>query len=384
MAMNEFPPVSLELGPIRPPSEAFSLLVRVTRNCPWNRCKFCRLYKGQKFELRPVEEVKEDIRQVRLIQDNIREGAAKMGGEDSLRRMAAWIYQSPPNDTYRNVALWLYAGAKHAFLQDANTLITPTPDLVEILRFLKETLPGIERVTSYARAHTASRKSPEELQALKDAGLSRIHIGLETGYDPLLRFMDKGVTAAQQIIAGQKIMAAGISLCEYVLLGLGGKRWWQEHAIETARVLNEINPDFIRMRTLMISAAIPLSEDVAQGTFTRLTDQEIVEEEKLFLENLNCSSYIISDHINNLLQDVEGKLPEDTEKMLAVIARFQSLPAEERFHFQMGRRLGIYTTLDELGDPNKRAAVDRVIARIREFDGTVDEETVYAMMSQFI
>ena len=123
---------SFELGPIRPPSEAFSLLIRVTRNCPWNRCKFCPIYKGEKFLLRTVEEIKQDIRTVRVIQDRIKELARKSGLGDSLREVAAIVCNNPPNDAYRNVALWLYAGGQSAFLQDANTLIMKTGELVEV------------------------------------------------------------------------------------------------------------------------------------------------------------------------------------------------------------------------------------------------------------
>ena len=160
------------------------------------------------------------------------------------------VFNNPPNQSSFNVALWLYNGGESAFLQDANTLIMRQSELVEVIRFLKKTLPSIVRVTSYTRSKTASKKKLEELIELKDAGLSRLHIGLESGYDPLLQYMDKGTTAAEHIAGGRKVVESGISLCEYVILGLGGKAMWREHAAETARVLNEIDPDFIRFRTL--------------------------------------------------------------------------------------------------------------------------------------
>jgi biotin synthase-like enzyme len=374
---------SLELGPIRPPSEASSLLLRVTRNCSWNRCKFCHIYKGKRFELRPVADIKQDILTVKAIQDKLKEAALKAGYGGDVGAAASAILNNPLSETHFNVALWLYHGGTSAFLQDANTLIMPTPDLVEVIKFLKETLPTITRITSYGRSKTAAKKKLEELKALHEAGLDRLHIGLESGYDPLLAYMDKGVTAADHIAGGKNVVASGISLSEYVLLGMGGKKMWREHATETARVLNEINADFIRVRTLTIKEGMPLYDEVKSGQFIRASDEEIVAEEKLLIENLNCRSTFVSDHITNLLQEIEGRLPDDKEKMLAVIDRFQSLSAEERQNFRLGRRIGIYAALDDLNDPGKHGLVEQAVAKVAK-DGKVDEELIYSLMERFI
>ena len=382
--MTEQMTESFELGPIRPPSEAFSLLIRVTRNCPWNRCKFCKTYKGEKFELRSVAAIKQDIRTVKVIRDKIEALARESGHGDRVRETAAAIINSLPNDAYRIVALWLYGGGKSAFLQDANTLIMKTDDLVAIIKFLKETLPSIERITSYGRSKTAAKKSLAEMEALHLAGLSRLHLGLESGYDPLLQYVDKGVTAADHIAGGKKVVASGISLSEYVILGLGGRKWWREHAVATARVLNEINPDFIRVRTLSVNPWMPLYAEVQNSAFLRETDEEIIEEEKLFIEHLDCSSYFVSDHITNLLQEVEGKLPEAKGKMLSLIHRFQSLPPEERLNFQIGRRTGLYTSLDDLSDTRRHEAAAQTIARLREDGNEGYENIIYALMERFI
>jgi len=384
MAVNEVAADFLELGPIRPPSEAYSLLIRVTRNCPWNRCKFCSLYKGQKFELRSVEEIKREITAARAIRDEIKELAWKSGYGDRVGEVAAMVFNNPPSDAYRNVALWLYAGGENVFLQDANTLIMNTGELVEIIEFLKETFPGIERITSYARAKTAAKKSLEELTALREAGLSRLHIGLESGYDPLLNYMDKGVTAAEHVAGGKKVMASGISLSEYVILGLGGRKMWREHAVQSAKVLNEINPDFIRVRTLSVNKRMPLYEEVASGSFIRSTDEEILEEEKLLIENLECSSNLVSDHITNLLQEIEGKLPQDKGKMLAVISRFQALEPAAKSNFIIGRRSGIYGCLDDLNDAQRHERVEQLVHRIGADDDGVKQEAVYRLMERFI
>jgi hypothetical protein len=374
---------SLELGPIRPPSEASSLLLRVTRNCSWNRCKFCHIYKGKRFELRPVEDIKQEILTVKAIQDKLKEAALKAGYGGQMEAAAAAILNNPLSESHFNVALWLYHGGTSVFLQDANTLIMPTKDLVEVIKFLKATLPSITRITSYGRSKTAAKKKLSELKALHEVGLDRLHIGLESGYDPLLEYMDKGVTAADHIAGGKKIVASGISLSEYVLLGMGGKKMWREHATETARVLNEINADFIRVRTLTIKEGMPLYDEVKSGKFIRATDEEIVAEEKLLIENLNCHSYFVSDHITNLLQEIEGQLPEDKGRMLAVIDSFQALSEGERQNFRLGRRIGIYAALDDLSDPAKHGLVEQALAKVAK-DGKVDEEITYSLMERFI
>ncbi|MBN1176998.1 MAG: radical SAM protein [Dehalococcoidales bacterium] len=380
MAVTGAPTESYELGPIRPPSEAYSLLIRVTRNCPWNRCKFCPIYKGSKFQLRTVDEVKQDIDVAKAIHDDIIELARKSGGGD-IRRTAAMVSNGAATDAARNVALWMYAGGKHAFLQDANTLIMKTPGLVEVIKYLKQTFPDIDRITSYARSKTASQRTVEELVELRKAGLSRIHMGVESGYDPVLEFMDKGVTAADHVKGGKNVVASGISLCSYVMPGAGGKKMWREHALETAKVLNEINPDFIRLRTLTIQPRMLLHEDVVSGDFIRLNDEEIVGEIRLLIENLDCSAEIVSDHMMNLLPEVEGKLPQDKDKILSIIARFQSLPPRERDNYKLGRRLGIYDKLDNLDDTYRRGEVEKVMTRIGK--DTLDD-VLYNLMERYV
>jgi biotin synthase-like enzyme len=376
---------SFEVGPYRPPSEAYSLLLRVTRNCPWNRCKFCSMYKGKKFEYRAVEEIKKDIEAVRMIQDKIKEISWKSGvGTEGLKEVAGKMLNSSSDGAFRHVALWLYAGGETVFLQDSNSIIMRNNELVEVISFLKETLPSINRITSYGRSDTAAKKKPEELAGLYQAGLSRVHIGLETGYDRLLGYMDKGVTAAKHIAGGRKVVESGISLCEYVVLGLGGREMWREHAIQTARVLNEINPDFIRVRTLTVKDGMLLHGEVENGSFIRSTDEQIIEEEKLLIEHLDCSSNYVSDHITNLLQQIEGRLPDDKEKMLDMIDNFQALSLEERVNFRVGRRVGIYTQLDDLCDGYKHEAVEQFIHKLSQGSNHLDEKTIYTLMERFI
>ncbi|MBU0735428.1 MAG: radical SAM protein [Proteobacteria bacterium] len=348
MKQKEF---RFEQGPIRPPSEARSLLIRVTRNCPWNQCEFCPVYKKRKFSLRTVEEIKKDIQTIRDIVDDIKAFSWRLGcsGTVTDEVISPVFGSSNYSDTYRSVVAWLYYGTGACFLQDADNMIMKTQDLIEVLGFLRENLPQITRVTTYSRSRTIVRKSVASLKQIREAGLNRIHIGLETAYDPLLKLMKKGVKGFQHIEAGQKVIEAGMELSEYVMPGLGGQEMWQEHAVETARALNQINPHFIRLRSLRVPERVPLYQKLKDGTFTMQTDDMLADEIKLFIETLDgITSTVTSDHIMNLLEEVSGKLPQDKEKMLDVIQRYQELPDLERIIYRIGRRGGSYMSTDDL------------------------------------
>ena len=165
-----------EMGPIRPPSEANSILLRVTRNCPWNKCEFCGVYKGEKFSLRSVDEVKRDI--------------------DAMKAVGVT--------------------SSSAFLQDANSIIMKPEQLAEILVYFREKFPEVERITTYARADTLSRITPENMKMLREAGLDRVHSGYETGSDQILQMIHKGTTRDQQVRGGLKVKEAGKCIIEKV------------------------------------------------------------------------------------------------------------------------------------------------------------------------
>ncbi len=361
---------AFEQGPIRPPSEARSLLIRVTRNCPWNKCEFCNIYKGKTFSKRSVQEVKADIEAARALYDEIQALSWRMGLAGRVDDQLVQLLWSDPRrygDSHRSMAAWMYFGARNVFLQDANSLILETEDLVEILKFLKSTFPSIDRITSYARSSTLRRKSLEELKALKEAGLSRIHAGMESGYDPLLKFMQKGVTAQGHVEAGKKVVEAGISLSEYMLLGLGGRRWWKEHAIESARVINQINPHFIRIRTLTVRPGMPLNQKILSGDFQLQSEEEIVREERLFIETLEgITSQVASDHILNLLEEVEGKLPQDKDRMLEVIDEYLNLSERDKLVYNLGRRGHAYRSVKDLSDLGLKRRVEAALDRFME------------------
>lgn len=303
--------IGYELPPFRPPTEAYSLLIRATRNCSWNRCEFCNMYKGLKLELRPVEEVKEDIRTAKMLADEVGEWAARIGYGDRVGLVAR-----------ANGILWLDEGVvKNIFIGDSNSVIMRAGDLAEIVGFLRHTFPTVERVTSYARAKTLAKKSPQELRMLREAGLSRLHVGLETGDDELLTYVKKGATAEDMIVGGRKAIEAGFELSEYVMPGLGGRERWEQHARETARVLNQIEPHFIRLRTLMLAPGMPLYEKNQQGEFSLQSLEGLLIEVKTLIEELKVKSQMVaSDFSSNFyLMGVDGRLPQDKQSMLRSI-----------------------------------------------------------------
>lgn len=368
---------TLEQGPIRPPNEARSLLLRVTRNCPWNQCLFCPVYKRSKFSLRTVEEIKEDIQTAKDTADEIKALSWKSGfkGDVNDQVISAIFNSSNYSNAYRSIAIWLYYGTGACFLQDADNLVMKSQDLVEVLNFLREKFPQITRVTTYSRSRTIVRKSVESLKAIRKAGLDRVHVGLETGYDPLLKLMKKGVTGAQHVEAGRKVLEAGMELSEYVMPGLGGQGLWKEHAVATGKVLNQINPHFIRLRSLRVPDRVPLSEKLKNGEFEMQTDDMLAEEVRLFIETLDgITSMVTSDHIMNLLEEVTGKLPEDKEAMLDVIKKYQELPDAERLIYRVGRRGGAYRSTDDLkGDP---VAYEKIKNLVRDLEAKGGEEEI--------
>lgn len=349
--------LSFEQGPIRPPSEAGSLLIRATRNCPWNRCAFCGTYKGQKFSRRSLEEIKSDIDAAKAASDRIAEISWKAGDGGRLtRRVLTQVFRDPTlPDAFRSVALWLGSGGNTVFLQDANTLILSTDTLVEVLNHIRKTFPQVDRVTSYARAVTLKSKSVEEFVRLREAGLNRLHVGMESGSDRVLKLIRKGATSEQLITGGKRVVEAGISLSLYVIPGIGGTELSMEHALETARVINAINPHFVRFRSLYVRRSSPLNQMVQSGEFHPPSEDEMVMEIRTIIENLDgISSNIVSDHILNLLEEVEGTLPGDKQRILDLIDSYLNMPERERLLFQLGRRGGALRSLEEVWQPQVR------------------------------
>lgn len=328
---------SFETGVYRPPSEggSYSLLLRVTRNCPWNHCTFCGMYKEEKFQLRSPEEVKGDIDAVAALWCDLENVSREKGLGSAVDRDAvSALIEKEPGLAYSPglvmVLDWIHSGAKTAFLQDANSLVMRTGELVDILRHLRKTFPSLTRVTSYARSRTLARKSPEDLAAIHEAGLDRLHVGLETGDDELLKKIKKGSSAQDHIVGGRRAMEAGFQLSEYWMPGLGGKEMWEDHAAHTADVLNEISPHYIRSRPFFPHPGTPLFDACRRGEFTALSPLEQLLELKLMMSRLEADSRVCFDHAGNywrglnhgllFSQSYEGyKFPEEKSRVLALI-----------------------------------------------------------------
>ncbi len=367
-----------EQGPIRPPSEARSLLIRVTRNCQWNRCRFCPVYKGTQFSRRPLAHVLADIEAVADAISAIDPRAVGLGPSVVSFGPSGPTLAEPPiprlvrRDPGAEVAAWNWYqnGMRSVFLQDANPLSVPPKEMLAILGLLRERFPTIERITTYARSKTLARISLEDLKEMRARGLDRVHIGFESGSDEVLQRMDKGVTKAVQIEAGRRVKAAGMELSAYYMPGLGGRELWRENALETADLMNQVNPDFIRLRTLAVPDRAPLYEDMLEGRFVKASDVETAHEILLFLEHLEgITSMVVSDHVLNLFEDLNGRLPEDKERMMVELRAFLVLDPEEQVLYRVGRRCLLFAGLSDLGDRLRRDRAERLV---KEFGATPD------------
>jgi len=379
--------INFETGPIRPPSEAESILLRITRNCHWNKCAFCPVYKHERFSIRKVDEIKRDIDAMAAIADRIRR---RMNAPCDARPDRAAIIDALKSldrdgelhgECARQVALWMCHGLQSLFLQDADALVLRTERLVEILNYARAAFPTITRITTYARAETVSRKSPDELKALRAAGLNRIHVGMESGSNAVLSLVEKGVTQEELIRSGRHVMAAGIELSEYLMPGLGGQELSGEHAVESAAVLNAVNPTFIRIRSTVPMPGTPLHRMMTEGRWLPLTEEEKVVELRACLERLDgITSTVQSDHIMNLLEDVAGTLPGDKQRMLETIDRFLNMNPSDREAFIVGRRLGRYRLVSDYAPSPD---VEMIRADLIDRFGTIDRG-ILAILPNFI
>lgn len=263
----------------RPPSEAYSLIVQGTIGCSHNRCTFCSMYKDDKFRIRSVEEIIEDLNEGRKM--------------------------------WRKV--------KRIFIADGDALIIKTEDLKRILKEVKILFPECERVGVYGSPKSILSKSDEELKELKELGLGIVYLGVESGSSVILKRIKKGVTPDEMICAGQKIMNSGIKLSTTLISGLGGKELWKEHALESAKVINEINPDYLALLTLLIRQGTEMYDDVKSGEFELLTPEEILIETREFIKELDVENCIFrSNHASNYV-GLAGTLNGDKEYLLAQI-----------------------------------------------------------------
>ena len=270
-------------GPIyRPPSEADSLLVQATVGCPHNLCTFCMVYKdGVKFRVRPVSAIKADLDE------------------------AAVTYGS------RVRTLFFPAG---------NTIAMPVAALAAICRHSYTLFPRLERITVYGSSQYIRRKGADQLQTLAQAGLGRIHVGVESGDDVILTRIRKGATAQDHIRAGQIARAAGLEINAYVMVGIGGQERSEIHARETARVISDLQPAVVRLRTFVPKVNTPLLAEVQAGRFQMLSPHQALRETLTLLTQITTPTQVTSDHYTNYL-DINGRLPDDRDAMLEALRR---------------------------------------------------------------
>ncbi|KYK21494.1 hypothetical protein AYK25_03355 [Thermoplasmatales archaeon SM1-50] len=278
--------INYDFPPYRPPNEASSALIRVSHGCPWNRCLFCTMYKTVKFQPRSLEEIKKDI----------------------------------------DTAVHIFPEARSVFIADSDSLVMK--DSEKIICYIKSRFPHAERITSYARAKTLMRLGAERLGKFHEAGLTRVHVGLESGDATTLSFLKKGATPQEMIAGGKAARQAGLELSIYVLIGAGGKDRLTEHAIGSAFVCNGINPDFIRLRTLIVQHGSLLEEKMKAGQYRPTSPLQKLTEVKLFLEHLDVQDCeLVSDHHSNTIWvdntivygGVNGILPAEKNHMLEVL-----------------------------------------------------------------
>ncbi|SMC75326.1 Radical SAM superfamily protein [Desulfocicer vacuolatum DSM 3385] len=326
-----------ETGVYRPPSEggSASLLLRFTRNCPWNHCAFCSMYKGEKFQLRSLDELKGDMDAMAALADDLRKISMDLGQGGEITRDAAMglMDKVPELNRHNGFAMffhWLCAGGRTAFIQDGNSIIMKPENLMAALKYLRNRFPSIERVTTYARSRTLAQRSLEDLTAIRRAGLDRLHLGLETGDDELLAKIKKGVTAQGHIDGGKKAMAAGFQVSEYWMPGLGGRELTTGHALNTARVLSAINPDYIRSRPFRAIPGTAMHTWIKKGQMHILTPHEQLRELKEMITALDVTSRVCFDHAGNNWLNASGRLllshgyegyqfPDEKAKLLGLI-----------------------------------------------------------------
>ncbi|MBW9170481.1 radical SAM protein [Clostridium estertheticum] len=263
----------------RPPSEAYSLIVQVTIGCSHNGCTFCGMYKDKKFRVRELKDIISDLEQAKLD----------------------------------------YGVVKRIFLADGDALVLKTSELKIILLKIKELFPGCERVGVYATPNDILAKSVEDLSLLKALGIGILYLGVESGSNEILKSINKGVTAQSLIRAGRKVKESGIKLSTTLISGIGGREKISENAIESAKLISVINPDYVGFLTLMLESGTPIYKDIQNDVFHVLTPEEVVQELREFLENVEVTNCIFrSNHASNYVS-LSGTLPVDKDKLLSDI-----------------------------------------------------------------
>jgi len=355
----------------------------VTRNCAWNRCTFCPVYKGTRFSLRDTADILADIEAMAQAADVLRE----FGIAEAMR--AGLV----PDEAFQ-VGLFLRDGARTVFLQDADPCALKPPRLAEVIERVRTRFPTVERVTTYGRAATLARRTREDLELLARAGLTRVHVGMESGADEVLAAVRKGCTAEELIVAGQRVLAAGLELCYYLMPGLGGRdpRLAEAHVRGSARVVRSVaacaateRPFTLRLRTAAVVPGSPLADQAREGTFALPDDVEVAREIRLFLELLGEARLrIVSDHALNLLPEIEGILPDERQRLIGYLDEFLAMEPIERARFALGRRLGIFYSLASRHDARRQAALEEALPSDRQLSEREMLDTASILRARFL
>lgn len=277
----------------RPPSEAKSLIIQITIGCSHNRCTFCSMYKEKKFRIRDIEEIRNDLNECRK----------------------------------------RYTSVGRIFLADGNGLSVSNADLELILKEINDIFPECKRVGIYGAPKDILRKTDKEISKLKELGLGIIYLGIESGSDKVLSQVKKGVTAKEMIEAGKKVVKSGIILSTMIISGLGGKALFKEHAIESAKVVSAINPNFVALLTLLVEPNTEIYDDINSGKIKLLTAKEVLDETEIFIKNIDVDKCVFrSNHASNYIS-LGGELPKDKELLLDLIkeAKNEEYDLKEEF-----------------------------------------------------
>ena len=386
---------SFRVGPIRPPSEAKSLLLQVTNGCTWNKCAFCDIYRHTKFKAYSADSVKEDIDRIAQIAGEVEAYRRAGGGMEPMRE--GWdidglnfrlgtIEGEEERQCFYMVANWLISGGETVFLQDGNTTALASGRLSDVLIYLKQTFPQVRRITSYGRAADLARHDADCFAELKAAGLDRIHSGFESGSDKVLELIHKGCTAEQEIKAGKAVKAGGIELSVYFMPGIGGKSLSKENAEGTAHVVNEVDPDFLRVRTAAVKPGTDLYEEYREGRYSLCGDDDKVQEIRRVIDLADgISTQIVSDHMVNLLQDVEGPMCPGAAKagLLSRIDRYLEMPETDRRMFQLLRRTLRAYDLEDLANLSE-AEMQSLREAVRKDPAEVWDEKMNRYICRYI
>ena len=261
----------------RPPSEAYSLIIQITIGCTHNKCTFCNMFKEKKFRVRNVDEVMEDLQMAR--------------------------------NYYRHVG--------KIFLADGDALALRNEKLLVILNRIAELFPECQRVGIYGSPKDVLRKTHEDLKELREHGIGIIYIGAESGNEEVLLDVRKNATRDEIIKAVRMIEDAGIKSSVTFINGLGGKRLWREHAIDTGTMISEMQPSYVGLLTLVNEPGTEMYENIKSGKMELLTAEEVLAETKLMLENINVVKPCVfrSNHASNYVA-LKGDLPKDRDKMI--------------------------------------------------------------------